>query len=72
MENAQELAGLLNGQKNIDVKWIDKTKLKENREVDKYKACFKDHKQEFGVDYKEVFAPMGRHDTIRIVIALAT
>lgn len=47
--------------------------LKENGEVDKYKARLvaKGYKQEFGVDYKEVFAPVARHDTIRLVIALA-
>ena len=49
-----------------------KTKLKENGEVDKYKArlVVKSYKQEFGVDYGEIFAPVVRHDTIRIVIAL--
>ena len=55
------------------MKWLYKTKLKKNGEVDKYKARLvaKGHKQEFGVDYKEVFAPIARHDTIRLVIALA-
>ena len=50
-----------------------KTKLKENGEVDKYKVHLvaKCYKQEFDVDYKEVFAPIARHDTIRLVIALA-
>jgi len=33
-----ELSDLLKGQKTIGVKWVYKTKLKENDEVDKYKA----------------------------------
>ncbi|KAL5794998.1 hypothetical protein ACOSP7_003592 [Xanthoceras sorbifolium] len=69
-----DLTELPKGQKTIGVKWVYKTKLKENGEVYKYKARLvtKGYKQEFGVDYKEVFAPVARHDTIRLVIALAT
>lgn len=61
-------------QKTIGVKWMYKIKLKENGEVNNYKACIvaKGYKQEFGVDYREVFAPVAWHDTIRLVIALAT
>lgn len=49
-----ELIELLNGQKTISVKWMYKTKLKENSKVDKYKVRLiaKDYKQEFGIDYK--------------------
>ena len=69
-----ELCDLPKGQKTIGVKWAYKTKLKENGEVDKHKARLvaKGYKQEFGVDYKEVFAPVARHDTIRLVIVVAT
>ncbi|GKV32451.1 hypothetical protein SLEP1_g41060 [Rubroshorea leprosula] len=68
-----ELTDLLEGHKTIGVKWIYKTKLKENREVDKFKACLvaKGYKQEFGIDYQEVFALVARMDTIRLVITLA-
>ena len=68
-----ELSDLPKGHKTIGVKWFYKTKLKENGEVDKYKARLvaKGYKQEFGVDYKEVFALVARHDTIRLVIAMA-
>ena len=68
-----KLTELPKGQKTIGVKWVYKTKLKENGEVEKYKARLvaKGYEQEFGIDYKEVFAPVARHDTIRLVIALA-
>ncbi|KAJ7962205.1 Retrovirus-related Pol polyprotein from transposon TNT 1-94 [Quillaja saponaria] len=68
-----ELSKLPKGHKTIGVKRVFKTKLKENGEVDKYKARLvaKGYKQEYGVDYTEVFAPVARHDTIRLVIALA-
>lgn len=67
-----ELFDRPNRHKTIGVKWVYKTKLKENYEIDKYKAHLvaKGYKQEFGVDYKEVFVPVARHDTIRLVIAL--
>ena len=71
--NTWELIDLPKGHKTIGVKWVYKTKLKENSEVDKFKARLvaKGYKQEFGVDYKEVFAPVARHDTIRLIVSLA-
>jgi hypothetical protein len=56
------------------VKWIYKTKLNEVGEVDKFKAWLiaKGYAQQHGVDYTEVFAPMARMDTVRMIIALAT
>ena len=68
-----ELTELPKGQKTIGVKWVYKTKLKENGEVDKFKIGLvrKGDKQEFSIDYKEVFALVARLDTIRLVIALA-
>ena len=54
------------------MKWLFKTKRKENGEVDKFKARLvaKGYKQEYGIDYKEVFAPVARHDTIILVITV--
>ncbi|KAL6334162.1 hypothetical protein AAG906_006731 [Vitis piasezkii] len=56
----------------IGVKWFYKTKLNENGDVDKHKACLvaKGYKQEFGVDYKEAFVLVTRHDTIKLVISM--
>ena len=50
-----------------------KTKLNAQSKIEKYKArlAAKGHKQQPGIDYNEAFAPVARHDTIRLVIALA-
>eukprot|EP00268_Persea_americana_P008044 TRINITY_DN13089_c0_g1_i1.p1 TRINITY_DN13089_c0_g1~~TRINITY_DN13089_c0_g1_i1.p1 ORF type:complete len:530 (+),score=94.20 TRINITY_DN13089_c0_g1_i1:90-1592(+) len=71
--NTWELTDLPRGQKTIGVKWVFKTKLNEKGEIDKHKARLvaKGYKQEFGVDYKEVFAPVARLDTIRLVVSMA-
>nr|KYP36252.1 Retrovirus-related Pol polyprotein from transposon TNT 1-94 [Cajanus cajan] len=67
-----ELMELPEGAKKVGVKWVYKTKRKENGEVDKYKArlVVKGYAQEYGVDYTEVFAPVARMETIRLVVAL--
>lgn len=61
------------GAKKIGVKWIYKTKLNELGEVDKFKArlVVKGYSQQQGIDYQEVFAPVARMDTLRMIIAFA-
>lgn len=68
-----ELSELPEGAKCIGVKWIYKTKLNENGEVNKYKARLvaKGYSQEHGVDYNEVYAPVARMDTIRSILSTA-
>lgn len=55
------------------MKWVYKTKLNEHGDVEKYKARLvaKEYTQKHGIDYNEVFAPVARLDTIRLVIAVA-
>ena len=59
--------------KKIGVKWIFKTKYNEAGKIEKHKARLvaKGYSQQYGVDYKEVFAPVARWDTIRTILALA-
>lgn len=68
-----ELVDLPPGSKVIGVKWIYKTKLNELGEIDKFKARLvaKGYTQKQGIDYTEVFAPVSRLDTIRLIIATA-
>lgn len=58
--NTRELTDLPAREKSIGVKWIFKTKLKENGEIDKYKARLvaKRYNQRYGIDYVEVLAPV--------------
>ena len=67
------LTTLPEGVNSIGVKWIFKTKLNENGEIDKCKARLmaKGYAQQYGIDYTEVYAPVARLDTIRLIIALA-
>lgn len=61
------------GSKPIGVKWVFKTKLNENGDVEKHKARLVDkgYAQRYGVDYTEVFAPVARLDTIRVILVVA-
>lgn len=58
---------------SIGVKWIFKTKLNEERKVEKHKARLvaKGYAQIHGIEYNEVFAPVARWDTIRSILAVA-
>lgn len=70
--NTWELISPPPRKKIIGVKWIFKRKYNANNEIDKCKARLvaKRYTQEHGVDYEEIFAPVVRMDTIRLLIAL--
>ena len=67
-----ELVRLLESHKAIDVKWVYKTKHNADGEIERYKArlVVKVCKQKSGVDYDEVFAPVARLNTVRLLISL--
>lgn len=72
--NTWELTELPEGFTPIDVKWVYKTKLNEDGEVDKHKARLvaKGYAQCYGIDYTDFFAPVARLDTIRTILAIAS
>lgn len=68
-----ELVKLPENKKTIDLKWVFKTKLNPDGSVSKHKARLvaRGFLQKQGIDYNEVFAPVARHETVRLVVALA-
>jgi hypothetical protein len=60
-------------QKPIGVKRVFKAKKNAKGEIERYKArlVVKGYSQRPGIDYGEVFAPITRLETIRMVISLA-
>ncbi|KAJ9560810.1 hypothetical protein OSB04_005970 [Centaurea solstitialis] len=68
-----KLATLPDKQKAIGLKWVFKLKRDADGKIIKYKARLvaKGYVQEHGIDYDEVFAPVARMETIRLILALA-
>ena len=57
----------------IGVKWVYRVKLNPNGSVFKHKArlVVKGYAQQAGVDFGDTFAPVARHETIKLLIAIA-
>ncbi|CAL1405650.1 unnamed protein product [Linum trigynum] len=68
-----ELVSLPKNQKPIGVKWVFKTKKNAKGEVVRHKErlVVKGYSQRPGIDYNEVFAPVARMESVRMVITLA-
>ncbi|KAL8116453.1 hypothetical protein AgCh_022813 [Apium graveolens] len=64
---------LPSGKKPIGLKLVDKLKQDSNVEVVKYKARLvaKGYVQKKGIDFEEVFAPVTRLETVRLLLAVA-
>ena len=68
-----KLTELPEAKKAIGVKWVFRTKFNSDGSIFKHKArlVVKGFAQVVGVDYGDTFAPVTRHDTIRLLLALA-
>ena len=71
--NTWDLVDLSDNKNCISVKWIYKTKLNVDGDVEKYKGRLvsQGFSQQPGIDYNETFAPVAILDTVRMVLAIA-
>ncbi|GJT02834.1 putative ribonuclease H-like domain-containing protein [Tanacetum coccineum] len=69
-----KLVDLPNGKKAIGTKWVFRNKKDERGIVIRNKARLvaQGHRQEEGIDYEEVFAPVARIEAIRLFLAYAS
>jgi hypothetical protein len=67
------LVNLPEGQRPIGLKWVYKLKKDASGEVVKHKARLvaKGYVQKAGMDFDEVFAPVARLDSVRLLLTLA-
>ena len=67
-----KLVSLPKGHKAIGVKWVYKTKKNAKGEIEIYKTRIvaKGYSQKVGIDYDEVFTPIARLGTIRLIHSL--
>jgi hypothetical protein len=68
-----ELTSLPPGHRPIGLKWVFKLKKNTAGDIIKHKARLvaKGYVQRAGVDFDEVFAPVARPDSVRVLIAIA-
>ena len=72
-DNTCEFTTLLDGHNATGVKWVFKTKTNAKTEVGKHKVwvVVQGYKQQFGIDYKEVFALVAHLKIMRLLISFA-
>jgi len=69
--NIWNLVKLLEGCKRARCKWVFKTKRDSHGNIKRYKVkLVKDFTQKDGIDYKEIFLPISKKDSFRVIMVL--
>ena len=57
----------------VGCKWVFTIKYKANGSLERYKArlVVKSYTQTYGVDYQEIFTPIAKMNTVRVLLSLA-
>jgi len=68
-----ELVAVPRGVKPLPSKWVYKVKYNADGSVERFKArlVVGGHRQIGGLDYHEVYAPVGKYDTLRVILSVA-
>ena len=68
-----DMVDLPPGQSAVGCKWVYEIKTKVDGSVERYNARLvaKGFTQEYGIDYKEIFAPIARLTSVRCLIVMA-
>jgi hypothetical protein len=72
MHDPWHLVPAKEGKNIIDCKWVYKVKRKSDGTIDRYKARLvaKGFKQRYGIDYEDIFSPVVKIATIRLVLSI--